>query len=136
VPQYAGANRSTMKKQWIYRARKSDNYTWDEDDKQKVIDILRDEFGIHSIRSDGLPDIRRIPDIETTDIYPTIYIELDGGYHGFGDDVSTVDKTKRRNQDYIDKGYKLIIINEADTDGYSRDKVIERLKVLGLQKSL
>jgi len=120
-------------KKWIDLARKSDNYTWDEDDKQKIIDILRDEFGIHSIRSDGLPDIRRIPDLETTDICPTVYIELDGGYHGFGDDISTVEKTKRRNQQYVDMAYRLIVINEADTDGYDEDKIIGVLKAHGIK---
>ena len=123
-------------KEWIYRARKSDNYTWDEDDKQKVIDILRDEFGVHSIRSDGIRTARgtnRIPDLETTDVFPTVYIELDGGYHGYGDDISISTRTLRRNEDYADLGYELIVINEADTDGYDEARVIAVLKAHGIK---
>ena len=126
----------TGKKEWIHRARRSDNYGGDDDDKQILIDILRDNFGIHSVRGDVVHTIRntvRYPDVTTTDYLPTLYLELDGEYHGFGDDISTSNGTFRRNKDYEDLGYRLIVINKLDTDGYNKRKIVALLKAHGIR---
>ena len=125
----------TNKRRFVHEARKSDNYGWDEDDKQRVIDIIRNFFGIHCIRSDriNVGSYGRIPDLHTTDCYPTRYIELDGDYHGFGDGITTTNKTRRRNTEYEEKGLDLIVINKSLTDGYDEKKVIDLLVKQGLK---
>ncbi len=118
------------KRSFVWKARKSDNYKYDEDDKQKVIDIIRKFFNIYCVRCE-LIDVGtygRIPDLRTTNHNPILYIELDGAYHGFGDEISTTKKTSRRNLEYEEKGLGLIVINKELTDGYEEKKVVEMLK--------
>jgi len=125
-----------MKKQWVHRARKLDGYTGDTDDKQNLIDIIRDEFGIHCITSEPIPIGKRwfIPDVETTDVYPTIYFELHGAYHG--EPTIPTGYTILKREHYTELGLKMMEIWEDDTDGYSKELVLARLKALGLHKSL
>jgi len=127
----------TGKRGWIHKARRSDNYEGDEMDKQKLINILRDYFGIASIRPEpyiALTGRPRYPDVKTTDHDPGYYFELDGEYHGSGDSISTTDATYRRNKDYKDLGYNLIVINKEATNGYETVLIIELLEAWGLKK--
>ena len=125
----------TNRRSFMHRARKSDGYQGDEDDKQRVISIIVKFFGIHCVRSD-LIDVGlngRIPDLRSTDTNPVYYIELDGEYHGFGDELTTSQKTERRNREYEEKGLELIVINKAQTNGYEEKKVIDLLLQQGLK---
>ncbi len=126
----------TNKRSYVWRARKSENYKYDDDDKQRVIDILWQEFGIAAVRGDPIETAsgrRRIPDLRTTNHCPAFYVELDGDYHGFGDDLTTSDATFRRNEDYERLGAKLIVINKSESDGYSKKFIVEKLKILGIK---
>ena len=126
----------TGNRAWIDKARKSDNYKGDADDKQLLIDILWKHFHIAAITGDSIETIsgrKRIPDVRSTNYNPTIYFEMDGEYHGFGDELTTSDATYRRNKDYEDLGYKLIVINKSDTDGYDKSKIIANLKAHGIR---
>ncbi len=126
------------KRSYIHQARKSDNYSSDEDDKQMLIDLLWSEFHIAAIRPDFFVanDGKRIyPDVRTTN-YPdgTIYFELDGEYHGAGD-ITTSDKTWRRNHRYEESNKDLIVINKEDTNGYEKNKIMEILKAQGFRRN-
>jgi len=115
----------TGKRNFMHLARKSDNYKGDEDHKQLLIDMLWSHYGIAAIRAEPFKTLlgkHRIPDVRSTN-YPgeTLYFELDGEYHGFGDELTTSDYTYRKQQDYKDLGYHLITINKAVTDGYDAD---------------
>jgi len=126
------------KRSYIHRARRSDNYISDEEDKQMLIDLLWSEFHIAAIRPQFFVahDGRRIfPDVVTTN-HPDgeFYFELDGEYHGAGD-ITTSDKTWRRNHRYEESGKKLVVINKEDTNGYKKNRVIEILKSHGFKKN-
>ena len=41
----------------------------------------------------------------------TVSVELDGGIHGFNDEISESENIKKRNDDYLRDGYLPIIIN-------------------------
>jgi len=127
----------TSKKGWIHRARKGENYEGDDMDKQKLIGILRESFGITGIRPEPIITLRgspRYPDVKSTNTDPVYYFEMDGEYHGSGDSISTTDATYRRNKDYKDLGYDLIVINKEATNGYETDLIIELLEAWGLKR--
>lgn len=124
----------TGKRRFIHSARRSDNYTGDTDDKQRLIDILRDHFGIHSITAEPiLLSAKRciIPDVVTTDYDPLTYFELHGRYHGLPDVPSQYTLAKR--DKYADLGLKCIEIWEEDTDDYNKKKIIDLLYQQGLR---
>ncbi len=128
----------SRKRSYIHQARRSDNYSSDEDDKQMLIDLLWSEFHIAAIRPDFFVahDGRKIfPDVRTTNyLGDTIYFELDGEYHGAGD-ITTSDKTWRRNHRYEESNKNLIVINKEDTNGYEKNKILEILKSHGFKKN-
>jgi len=126
------------KRSYIHKARRSDNYISDEEDKQMLIDLLWSEFHIAAIRPDFFvanDEVRIFPDVQTTN-YPggTFYFELDGEYHGAGD-ITTSDKTWRRNHRYEESDKNLIIINKEDTNGYEKNKIMEILKDQGFRRN-
>lgn len=121
----------TRKRSYIWRARKSDNYKGDDKEKQFLIDLLWSDFGIASIRPEPILTTsgkHRFPDLRSTNTNPIYYFELDGEYHGSGDDISTSAQTWERNRDYDKLGYRLIVINKEATDGYDKKKVRMLLK--------
>jgi hypothetical protein len=125
----------TNKRSFIHGARKGFNYTGDTDDKQHLIDILRENFGIHSITSDRMKCVDGssiIPDVETTDYDPKTYFELHGEYHEQINDTS--DYTFRKRKKYEDLGLNLVEIWKTLTDGYEEKKVIEVLEANGIRK--
>jgi len=54
---------------------------------------------------------QRFPDILINICGFKVPIELDGGIHGFNDEISESENTKERNNDYLRDGYLPIIIN-------------------------
>lgn len=105
-------------------------------EKFHVIDILRREFGLFGLTGEILmidDSSCRLPDI-LIKTSPLIIIELDGGYHQWNEPIAKLDKDVNRDSDYLEKGVKLIIINEDDTDGYENDKVIKVLEDNGLKR--
>jgi len=123
----------TGKRSYIHASRKSDNYKSDEMDKQFLIDLLYQEFGIAAIRPEPIMTLSgkpRYADVKSTNTNPVLFFELDGEYHGYGDEITMSRGTWERNYDYEQLGHKLLVINKADTDGYNKKKVLERLKAL------
>ena len=128
----------TGKRSYIHRARRSDDYSSDEDDKQFLINLLWSEFHIACIRGEpflGYDGKRVYPDVKTTNYDPVTYFELDGEYHGFGDHITKTKKTQRRDDRYIRAGNNLIVINKADTNDYDKHEVIKLLQSFGLKKN-
>jgi len=126
------------KRSYIHKARKSDNYSSDEEDKQMLIDLLWSEFHIAAIRPEFFvahDGVRILPDVRTTN-HPdgTFYFELDGEYHGAGD-ITTSDKTWRRNHRYEESNKNLIVINKEDTNGYEKNKIMEILRGRGFRRN-
>lgn len=121
----------TNNRGWIGKARKGFNYVGDRDDKQHLINILRDTFGIHAISECVLiiDESPIYPDVMTTDYNPKTYFELHGGYHN----QVTGDYTWNKRQKYESGGYNLIEIWEEATDGYEESRVIEVLKAQGIK---
>lgn len=106
----------TKKKSFINRANQRRLVPSDFDRISELQSILSG-FGYHSfrgqvIKSDKFLVSERRPDLILNYKGVAIPIELDGGIHGFGDEVSETDKTKDRNDDYLRAGYTPIIINE------------------------
>jgi very-short-patch-repair endonuclease len=122
-----------MKKSWIHQARKSDNYSWDYKEKDKVNWILREHFGFAGVFDEpvGTREDHRFPDIYVR--HRCLVIELDGEYHGSGDDISTSAKDSGRYEWFRQHGFKLIVINKEATDGYDEQKIIDRLVAKGLK---
>jgi len=54
---------------------------------------------------------QRRPDIMLKMYGFDVPLELDGGVHGFNDDLTETEKTKTRNDDYVREGYLPIILN-------------------------
>lgn len=54
---------------------------------------------------------KRKPDLTIKICGFTVPIELDGGVHGFNDEISETEQTKIRNNDYVRQGHLPIIIN-------------------------
>ena len=54
---------------------------------------------------------QRKPDLTIKLCGYTIPVELDGGIHGFNDEISETRATKTRNNDYLKEGYLPIILN-------------------------
>lgn len=54
---------------------------------------------------------RRKPDLTINLCGFTVPVELDGGIHGFNDEISETKATKTRNDDYLRESYLPIILN-------------------------
>lgn len=101
----------------------------DLDDKFKIIKILRNVYGLHGLTGEILmidSESCRLPDILIKGVRP-IVIELDGEWHGMGDQISKKERDVQRDKDYESIGVKLVIINKELTDGYETKKVINVL---------
>lgn len=125
----------TNKRSWLAKARESENYAGDRDDKQHLINILRESFGIHSITSEPLLCLdgkHIIPDVETTDYNPKTYFELHGEYHEQIEDSS--DYTWRKRKKYEELGLNLVEIWKTLTDDYDEIMVVMVLKQNGIRK--
>jgi len=128
----------TRRRGWIHKARKDIDYEGDTMDKQKLINILWEHFRISAIRPEPVMTLQNkpiYPDIKTTNLVEAIYFEMDGEYHGWGDEMTTTDYTYRKQQAYEQLGLKMITINKAATNGYDTDLIIELLETWGLKKN-
>jgi hypothetical protein len=105
-------------------------------EKFKVISILRNEFGLYGLTGEILmidSESCRLPDILVKGVI-LIVIELEGEWHGVGDQISKRDKDVIRDKDYHSIGVKLILIYKELTDGYDTEKVIKVLEENGLKR--
>src|SRR5690348_1415098 len=110
--------RLTYKEAFVRLANKKRDGELDMVDKFKVIRTLRNYFGLYGLTGEVLMidgESCRMPDIFIKN-RPPIVIELDGGIHGMGDQISKRDKDVVRDKDYEDLGIKLVIINKELTD--------------------
>ena len=118
------------------QARKKRRGEKDLSEKFKIINLIHDEFGLFGLTGEVIPIPEsywhRMPDI----VIPqrNIVIELDGEIHGNGDAVSKREDDIQRDLDYPKAGFKLIIINKQETNGYQKEKVLEVLEKNGLTK--
>ena len=134
--------RFDRKESWRHLADKKRDHEIDRDDKTKVQKILREQFGLPTIRDEvllipkgGYRSIR-IADLFVKSREPQIAIELHGeGPHGYGDLISEPEKDVRRYADYdlLLPGIKLIVLFSAQTDGYAKNLVTNCLLKQGLQ---
>ena len=117
-------------------ARRKSEGEPDLDDKFRIIAILRD-FGLHGLTGEVTKvgdDAYRLPDLLIKNCKPEIVIELDGEMHGNGEQITKRPRDETRDSDYIRNGYRLIIINKEQTNGYETEKVIKLLEENGLKK--
>jgi len=124
------------KSSWEGRAKKKQEGGSDRDDKFQVIAVLKNHFGLYGLTGEAFETADQewvFPDIFVKSSEPQIAIELDGEVHGLGDEMTTTDKTFKRNGRYERLGIKLIILNKIQTDGYEDSCVIEVLKNQGLK---
>ena len=114
---------------WIHYRNKQRDSESDTDDKFKIIDILRRNFSLYGLTGEMVlldGGRYRLPDIFIKK--DRIVIELDGGIHGFGDDITKNESDYARDSDYHNNNYRLIVINKEITDGYQEEKVLKILK--------
>ena len=123
-----------------HRANKNRTYEIDIPDKFRVMQILKDNFGIITLTDEivetpgGYADYRK-PDLLDKQHYQ-VY-ELDGeGVHGYGDEVSLRLKNKQKQDDYDRIKIKYYILNSAVTDGYDEELVVEELTKQGLHTTI
>ena len=125
----------TGKKSWIHKARKERETEVDLPEKSKVLKILFDHFKLYGTLNEVVlvPSGPLYPDILIKRHEPQIAIELDGLYHGWGDDITTSTGTYKRNAKYAESDVKLIIISKAVTE-YDDGLIIEALEAHGLER--
>lgn len=133
----------TNKRSWIHKARKEREGEGDIPEKFKVIRILRDHFDLHGLTGECICDWEdqalppKIIEFRFPDIFiktEQIAIELDGEYHGFGDDLTISDQTVQRNLFYDRLGIQCITLNKKMTQDYDEGLIIECLRLAGLKK--
>jgi len=83
---------------------------------EKALDELS-EIGYRALSGETLTNPNfiarsRHPDLVVKIQGEKVPIELDGGTHGFGDDLTESQQTRYRNDDYVRAGYLPIIVNE------------------------
>ena len=131
--------RLTGKLSFEHQAKRKRKGEKDLTEKFKLINLIHDEYGLFGLTGEliSIPDRKlnyhRMPDI----VIPqkNIVIELDGFIHGNGDEISKREDDKQRDQDYKDAGFKLIIINEQQTNGYEISKVLQVLETNGIKNN-
>ena len=127
--------RMTKSMAYEHLAKRNREGEQDIPDKFKVINILREDFSLYGLTGETLmidSEHCRLPDILIKG-KPTVVIELDGEFHGNGEDISKKDSDIDRDNDYRRLGVKLIIINKLSTNGYEYDQVKQALLQNGLE---
>lgn len=125
----------TNKRSFIHKARKSQNYKYDDDEKQMLINVLWKHFKIASVRAAPIMQddkILMVPDVVTTNHSPKIYFELNGLGHGWDEFPSSRTWEKRHLYETLELNCHEIWSDEKGK--YNPKLIIERLKVLGLQR--
>lgn len=133
----------SMDKKNTYRHTARDRQEGESDikDKFKIIDILRDAYGLHGLTDEilqipeGYADCRK-PDVFVKGRSPQLVIELNGsGVHGYGDNVTTPEHDFEKMSDYSQlKGIQVIVLYSARTDGYRPDLVMKEFDLRGLER--
>ena len=129
--------RFTKTEAYSHRANLNRLGEQDLGDKFNVIRVLRNYFGLNGLTGEILmidSESCRMPDILIKG-RPVMVIELDGGVHGMGDQISKRSKDVDRDKDYEIIGVKLVIINKEITNGYETKKVIKVLEENGLKRN-
>ncbi len=101
-------------KSWKHRANANRTVGSDSDRIIQVMSYIGRGYKAASHQTLPLPQGRfgqRRPDILMEICGHTVPVELDGGVHGFNDEISETKNTKDRNDDYIRDGYLPIILN-------------------------
>lgn len=107
-------------------------------EKQKIIDILYNKFGLVGVPGEliQIPETAlnyyRMPDITILQI--NTVIELVKPFPGFGNGNSKKEDMLGEETDYTKAGYKLIRVHQEVTNGYDEEKVIEVLEQNGLKR--
>jgi len=126
------------KEHWRHQAEKNRTSESDVPAKFKIINILRDQFGLHGLTGEALPipgtGWARFPDVFIKSYNPQVAILLHGqGPHGVGDIISQTQRDQEARQDYARlPEIKLIEIYSAKTNGYETEAVIWQLIESGL----
>ncbi len=99
---------------WKHKANKNRTVGSDSDRIISVMSAIPRGYNALTYQTIPLPKGKygqRNPDITIKICGYTIPIELDGGVHGFNDEISETKKTKDRNDDYIRDNLLPIILN-------------------------
>ena len=115
------------KKHWQHQANNNRNVGSDSDRIITVMSYIGSGYNAAQYQTLKLPrgkHGKRNPDILLNICGFTVPFELDGGVHGFNDEISETKKTKERNDDFIRDGYFPIILNH------------EQLKVEGISEEI
>jgi len=102
------------KKSHIHRANKNRLVESDFDRKARVQSYIGVGYNSAQYQTIKLPSGKfgkRNPDIVMNICGFDVPVELDGGVHGYNDELTETEKTKTRNDDYVRDGYLPIIIN-------------------------
>jgi len=109
-----------IKKSWIHQVNKNRTVGSDSDRiitvmsyigrgykaaQYQVLKLINGKYG------------QRRPDILINICGFDVPVELDGGVHGFNDELTETEKTKTRNDDYVRDGMIPIIINHEQLKG-------------------
>lgn len=99
---------------WISKANKNRTVGSDSDRIIRVMSYIGKGYNAAQYQKLKLKRGRygqRFPDILINICGFKVPIELDGGIHGFNDEISESENTKERNDDYVRSGCSPIIIN-------------------------
>ena len=105
---------SSKNKSHVHRANKNRLVESDFDRKIQVQSYIDSGYSSAQFQTLKTPHGRyqqRKPDILIKICGYDIPVELDGGVHGYNDEISETPQTKTRNDDYIKSGYLPIILN-------------------------
>ena len=125
----------TGKKQWVHKYRKEHPEERDMDEKFLLIEILRNEFGLHGLTGEVVVVGEKFvyPDVFVKSTEPQQAFELDGYYHGDGENLRERDRV--RDDLYKIARVNVFHINRRATDNYRRELIIECLRSKGLAKA-
>lgn len=101
-------------KSWKHKANKDRLVESDFDRKIQVQSYIGSGYSALQHQTLQTPNGKypqRKPDLTIKICRYTVPVELDGGIHGYNDELSETKATKIRNDDYIREGYLPIILN-------------------------
>jgi len=128
----------TNKRSHIHRANKNRTSESDIPAKFKVMEIIKENFGLYPLTDEVIPipngiATHRSPDLTIKTTTPTYLIELLGGVHGWEKENPLRLKDIQKLEDLAKLGseYKLIELWEED-DHYEKTRIIVELYEAGL----
>jgi len=128
----------TNKRSYIHQANKNRTSESDIPDKFKVMEIIKENFGLYALTDEAIPipngiATHRKPDLIIKTTHPTYLIELLGGVHGWEEEQPRQRMDIRKAADYtkLGSGYKVIELYEKD-DFYAEERIVQELYEAGL----